>query len=109
TVWDACAGAGGKTLHLGALMNNKGRLIASDVSASKLEELERRAKRNRLTIVEMLPLEDEHPFSALVNSADRVLLDVPCTGMGVLRRQPDTKWKLTLAEMERLIKLQQQI
>jgi len=92
-VIDACAGAGGKTLHLAALMQNKGQLIAMDVENWKLDELRRRARRNGVSNVETRLIEAK-TIKRLRHSADRVLLDVPCTGLGVLRRNPDTKWKL---------------
>ncbi|MEZ4905044.1 MAG: RsmB/NOP family class I SAM-dependent RNA methyltransferase [Spirosomataceae bacterium] len=92
-VIDACAGAGGKTLHLAALMQNQGRLIAMDVEAWKLEELRRRARRNGVSNVETRVIEAK-TIKRLRQSADRVLLDVPCSGLGVLRRNPDAKWKI---------------
>ncbi|MCS6796379.1 MAG: methyltransferase domain-containing protein [Raineya sp.] len=94
-VIDACAGAGGKTLHLASLMQNKGRIIAMDTEAWKLTELKRRAKRNGVSIVETRLIESNKVIKRLANSADRLLLDVPCSGLGVLRRNPDAKWKLS--------------
>ena len=92
-VMDACAGAGGKTLHLAALMQNKGQIIAMDVEDWKLQELRRRARRNGVSNVEVRLIEAK-TIKRLRATADRLLLDVPCTGLGVLRRNPDTKWKL---------------
>lgn len=92
-VIDACAGAGGKTLHLAALMHNQGRLIAMDVEGWKLEELKRRARRNGVSNVETRVIEAK-TIKRLRDTADRVLLDVPCSGLGVLRRNPDSKWKM---------------
>jgi 16S rRNA (cytosine967-C5)-methyltransferase len=92
-VVDACAGAGGKTLHLAALMQNKGRLIAMDVEAWKLEELKRRSRRNGVSNVETRLIEPK-TIKRLRDTADRLLLDVPCSGLGVLRRNPDAKWKM---------------
>lgn len=92
-VIDACAGAGGKTLHLAALMQNQGRLIAMDVEEWKLDELRRRARRNGVSNVETRLIEAK-TIKRLRESADRVLLDVPCSGLGVLRRNPDSKWKI---------------
>lgn len=94
-VIDACAGAGGKTLYIAALMHNKGKIISLDTEAHKLEELQKRAKRNGVTIVETRPIESSKSIKRLHNTADRLLLDVPCSGLGVLRRNPDAKWKLT--------------
>lgn len=92
-VIDACAGAGGKTLHLAALMQNQGRLIAMDVENWKLDELRRRARRNGVSNVETRLIEAK-TIKRLRETADRVLLDVPCSGLGVLRRNPDSKWKI---------------
>lgn len=108
-VIDACAGAGGKTLHLAALMKNKGRLLALDVKANKLLELKKRAKRAEVNIVETRVIDSSKVIKRLKNSADRLLLDVPCSGLGVLRRNPDSKWKLNLEEIERVKKIQQEI
>lgn len=94
-VIDACAGAGGKTLHIAALMQNKGSIIALDVDASKLEELKKRAKRNAVYNIQQHCIENNKTIKRLENSADRLLLDVPCSGIGVLRRNPDAKWKLS--------------
>ncbi len=92
-VVDACAGAGGKTLHLSALMQNRGRLIALDVFDWKLSELKRRARRAGVSIVEPRLVTNNKVVKRLRESADRVLMDVPCSGLGVLRRNPDAKWK----------------
>ena len=94
TVVDACAGAGGKTLHLAALMRNRGRLIALDTDERKLRELKRRARRAGLQNVEVRAITSSKVVKRLGAQADRVLLDVPCSGLGVLRRNPDAKWKL---------------
>jgi 16S rRNA (cytosine967-C5)-methyltransferase len=93
-VIDACAGAGGKTLHLATLMNNKGRVIAMDTEGWKLDELRKRAARNGISNVEPRAIDSNKVIKRLENSADRLLLDVPCSGLGVLKRNPDAKWKL---------------
>jgi 16S rRNA (cytosine967-C5)-methyltransferase len=108
-VVDACAGAGGKALHLAALMKNKGKIIAMDIHDWKLQELRKRASRNGVDIIETKLLEGSKTVKRLAATFDRVLLDVPCSGLGVLRRNPDTKWKLTLSEVERLVALQREI
>jgi 16S rRNA (cytosine967-C5)-methyltransferase len=108
-VIDACAGGGGKTLHLAALMRNKGRILALDVHEWKLAELRKRAARAGVDIAEVRPVEGSKTIKRLANHADRVLLDVPCSGLGVLRRNPDAKWKLSEAEIDRLIEQQQDI
>ena len=103
-VIDGCAGAGGKTLHLAALMENEGEILAVDVSEKKLEELTFRAKRAGCTIAKTMPAEKlTRNFQARLNSfADRILVDVPCSGLGVLRRKPDAKWSLTGKFVEEL-------
>ena len=93
-VVDACAGAGGKSLHLATLMQNKGRIIALDTEGWKLEELQRRARRNGIFNIETRAIDTTKVVKRLGETADRVLLDVPCSGLGVLRRNPDAKWKL---------------
>ncbi len=93
-VVDACAGAGGKTLHLAALMQNKGQLIAMDIYESKLKKLKIRARRNGVHNVDTRLIDSTKPIKKLYDKADRVLIDAPCSGLGVLRRNPDTKWKL---------------
>lgn len=108
-VIDACAGAGGKTLHLAALMKNKGKILALDIHEWKLKELRTRASRNGVDIIEVKMIEGQKTIKRLEASADRVLLDVPCSGLGVLRRNPDSKWKLTAEELKRLSQLQQEI
>ncbi|MEM9836649.1 MAG: RsmB/NOP family class I SAM-dependent RNA methyltransferase [Bacteroidota bacterium] len=109
TVIDACAGAGGKTLHLAALMENKGTIISMDTEAWKLKELRKRARRNGVQNVETRPIESSKTIKRLHGRADRLLLDVPCSGLGVLRRNPDAKWKLSPEFIERLKGIQADI
>lgn len=108
-VVDACAGGGGKTLHLAALMQNKGSLIALDTHAWKLEELRNRARRAGATNIETRAIESRKTIKRLYGSADRLLLDVPCSGLGILRRNPDAKWKLQPEQIEQLRATQQEI
>lgn len=108
-VIDACAGGGGKTLHLAALMKNKGKIIAMDVHEWKLKELKIRTRRAGVDIVETRVIESAKTIKRLEASADRVLLDVPCSGLGVLRRNPDAKWRLQPDEIHRLMALQRDI
>lgn len=108
-VIDACAGAGGKTLHLAALMQNKGRILAMDSETWKLDELKKRARRAGAGNIETRTVESSKVIKRLEKSADRLLLDVPCSGLGVLKRNPDAKWKLTPDFIERVHELQQHI
>lgn len=107
-VVDACAGAGGKTLHLSALMQNKGQLIAMDIYDSKLMELKRRARRNGAFNIETRLVEAKQ-LKRMHDTADRVLIDAPCSGLGVLRRNPDAKWKLQPDFLENIRQTQQEI
>lgn len=106
---DACAGAGGKTLHLAALMQNKGHLIAMDVEEWKLNELKKRAKRAGAHNIETRLIEGTKTIKRLHETADRLLLDVPCSGLGVLRRNPDAKWKIQPDFLDKLAVTQRNI
>lgn len=101
-VVDACAGGGGKSLHLATMMDNKGRLLAMDTAAWKLNELKRRARRNGIHIIETRPINNSKVIKRLEGKADRLLLDVPCSGLGVIRRNPDAKWKLSNEFIDRV-------
>jgi 16S rRNA (cytosine967-C5)-methyltransferase len=101
-VIDACAGAGGKTLHLATLMQNQGSIVALDTETWKLKELHRRARRNGIHIAQARPIVSTKVVKRLRHSADRLLLDVPCSGLGVLRRNPDAKWKLSPEFLEQV-------
>ena len=101
-VVDTCAGAGGKTLHLAALMNNTGQLTAMDIYESKLKKLKIRARRNGVHNVTLKVIDSTKPIKKLHNKADRVLIDAPCSGFGVLRRNPDAKWKLEPEFLDRI-------
>ncbi len=92
---DFCAGAGGKTLALGAMMANRGRLYAFDVSAARLKKLQPRLARSGLSNVHPQTLAREHDIRVkrLAGKADRVLIDAPCSGLGTLRRNPDLRWR----------------
>jgi 16S rRNA (cytosine967-C5)-methyltransferase len=108
-VVDTCAGAGGKALHLASLMENKGQVIALDIYAHKLNELKRRAKRNGAWNIETRPIESTKVVKKLYDKADRVLIDAPCSGLGVLRRNPDAKWKLQPEFIDNIKATQQEI
>ncbi len=107
-VVDACAGAGGKSLHIAAIMKNKGKILSMDVEEKKLKELQRRADRAGVTIIETKSISST-AIKSLESKADRLLLDVPCSGLGVLRRTPDSKWKLNADFIKSIKQTQQQI
>jgi 16S rRNA (cytosine967-C5)-methyltransferase len=107
-VFDVCAGAGGKTLHIASLMQNKGQIIALDLYEWKLKELKRRAKRAGAHNIETRPIIAK-TLKRLKDSADSLLIDAPCSGLGVLKRNPDAKWKLDAAFIERITKEQEEI
>jgi len=102
SVLDACAGLGGKTGHLAQLMRNQGTLLATDKDEQKLKKLESEMKRLGVSIVKTCP----HDFKKPLNEKQfgrfhRVLLDAPCSGIGVLRRNPDAKWSMTEKDIKR--------
>lgn len=107
-VIDACAGAGGKSLHIAAMMKNKGSIISMDVEERKLKELEKRAARAGAKIIKTRTVNPQ-VIAQLKNTADRLLLDVPCSGLGVLRRNPDAKWKLNPEFIAQVKRTQQEI
>ena len=108
-VIDTCAGAGGKTLHLASLMENKGQLIATDIYESKLKKLKKRARRAGVHNVTTKPLDSSKVMKKMKGTADRVLIDAPCSGIGVLKRNPDSKWKLQPEFVDNIKKIQAEI
>ncbi|MBE2245657.1 MAG: class I SAM-dependent methyltransferase [Candidatus Competibacteraceae bacterium] len=107
-VFDACAGNGGKSLHMASVMQNKGMIWASDVRTSALNELMQRAKRAGANIIHSCTMNDawlkEH-----MHTFDAILTDVPCTGMGTLKRKPELKWKMQPEQLDDFIMLQREI
>ncbi len=108
-VIDACAGEGGKTLHLATLMKNKGKVIALDTQEWRLAELRKRAVKAGIDTIETRCISSSKVYKRLEGTADRLLLDAPCSGLGTLRRNPDIKWKLKSDDLERLITLQRDL
>lgn len=108
-VIDSCAGAGGKTLHLAALMQNKGTLLALDIEGWKLDDLKKRAKRAGAFNIETRLIETTKTVKRLYGEADRVLIDAPCSGLGVLRRTADSKWSDVRARLGQLLEVQADI
>lgn len=99
-VWDACAGVGTKTAHLAQLMNNSGELTATDLASVKLKKLDADLKRLGISCVRTRRLNLQHPDQ--LNGLplfDRILVDAPCTGLGVLQKNPDGKWRIRAADI----------
>jgi 16S rRNA (cytosine967-C5)-methyltransferase len=98
TVVDLCAGAGGKTLAMAAMMQSRGRIVAADVDARKLEELRKRARRAGVSNTRAVAITPDGDWPAglaeLVGKCERVLVDAPCSGTGALRRNPEARWRL---------------
>lgn len=108
-VVDACAGEGSKTIHIAALMENQGKIIAMDTQKWRLKELRRRAARAGADNIETRFIDSSKAYKRLKETADRVLLDVPCSGLGTLRRNPDIKWKLNPSDLQRLKEVQREL
>jgi len=110
-VVDFCAGAGGKTLALGAAMRNTGRLYAFDTSGHRLAALKPRLARSGLSNVHPVQITHERDdrIKRLAGKIDRVLVDAPCSGLGTLRRNPDLKWRQKPESVAELAALQQAI
>lgn len=107
-VIDACSGAGGKALHLAALMRNEGRVYAMDVDERKLRELERRSRRAGANCVQPRAI-NAGTTADFAGIADRLLIDAPCSGLGTLKRQPDLKWRIKPAQLERVNAIQRDL
>ncbi|AFY95994.1 16S rRNA (cytosine(967)-C(5))-methyltransferase [Chamaesiphon minutus] len=107
-VIDACAAPGGKTTHIAELMGNTGQVLALDKTASRLKKLQQNLDRLQLSNIKVIT-GDSCGFSELTNTADRVLLDAPCSGLGTLHRRADARWQKTPAQIHELAQLQAQL
>jgi 16S rRNA (cytosine967-C5)-methyltransferase len=110
-VADFCAGAGGKTLALGAMMKNTGRLYAFDTSQKRLDGMKPRLARSGLSNIHPVGIahERDERIKRLAGKMDRVLVDAPCSGLGTLRRNPDLKWRQKESDVAELAALQAKI
>jgi 16S rRNA (cytosine967-C5)-methyltransferase len=109
SVLDYCAGAGGKTLLLSSLMGNKGKILATDLYSWRLEHAKKRLKRAQAFNVQIKPLDDKKWWKRHQSTFDRVLIDVPCSGSGTWRRNPDMKRRFTQNDLDELLIVQQNI
>ena len=108
-VIDCCAAPGGKSTHLAELMNNRGRIIAADIYETKLEHIKQNAARLGIKIIEPLLIDARELGDKFFGQADKVLVDAPCSGLGVLRRKADLRWRKTSDELKDLPTLQGEI
>jgi 16S rRNA (cytosine967-C5)-methyltransferase len=108
-VVDACAGNGGKSLHIAAQMQNKGKIIAMDTRDDRLKTLRARSTRAGVDIIETKIIENSKSVKRLAETADRLLLDVPCSGTGSIRRNPELKWRIDPAKIAKLKQTQREI
>ena len=109
TVIDACAAPGGKTTHIAQRMENRGRILAFDIYEKKIRRIERNAQRLGISIMEAQMCDARAIGAAYAGQADRVLVDAPCSGLGVLRRKPDARWKKSPEDVKTLPPLQRAI
>ncbi len=109
TVIDVCSAPGGKTTHIAELMGNRGRVIAFDVHPHKIKLIENAAKRLGLNCIEAMVHNSETPVDELKETADRVLADVPCSGIGVIHKKPDIKWNRQTEDVGALCTMQKNI
>ncbi|MCL4169522.1 UNVERIFIED_CONTAM: hypothetical protein GTU68_017978 [Idotea baltica] len=105
-VIDVCAGAGGKSLQIASLLNHTGKVIATDIYPSRLKQLKSRALKANASNIEIVEIQELESYKG---KADRVLLDVPCSGSGTIRRQPEIKVHLTPEKVQEYIETQQLI
>lgn len=106
---DACAGTGGKSLHIASLTRDKAKIMAFDIYGPKLEELERRATRNRVESIKTISVMNPEFIKSINAKADGLLIDAPCSGIGVLKRNPDTKWLMSPDRIDKILNIQENI
>lgn len=108
-VLDCCAAPGGKTTHLAALMENRGHIVAGDIYEHKLNRIRENAERMGISIIEPMLMDAREAGTKFFGRADRVLVDAPCSGLGVLRRKPDARWNKSEQDLKDLPRLQMEI
>lgn len=105
-IWDACSAPGGKTCHIAQLMDDRGELVATDISRSKLTLVQENARRLGISSVSTDVADLHQPDTFPDGYFDRILLDAPCSGLGVIRRNPEAKWRLFSGDITRLAAVQ---
>jgi 16S rRNA (cytosine967-C5)-methyltransferase len=105
-IWDACAAPGGKTCHIAQLMDDRGELCATDISRSKLTLVQDNVRRLGITSVATAVADLHQPATFPDGEFDRILLDAPCSGLGVIRRNPEAKWRIFSGDITRLAAVQ---
>ena len=106
---DACAGAGGKSLHLANLTKDSAKIVALDIHSAKLNELRKRCHRNNIQSVSTVNVKDKKILQTLEPDTDGILIDAPCSGLGVLKRNPDAKWNISPEQLNEILKTQEKI
>ena len=106
---DACAGSGGKSLHLADMTKDSAKIMALDIYPAKLDELRKRCYRNNIESVQTRNVDDEEILKTIEPNADGVLIDAPCSGLGVLKRNPDAKWNITPERLKAILETQERI
>ena len=106
---DACAGAGGKSLHLANLTKDSAKIVALDIYSAKLNELRKRCHRNNIQSVRTVNVKDNKILQTLESDTDGILIDAPCSGLGVLKRNPDAKWNMSPEQLTEILKTQEKI
>ena len=106
---DACAGAGGKSLHLANLTKDSAKIVALDIYSAKLNELRKRCHRNNIQSVRTVNVKDNKILQTLESDTDGILIDAPCSGLGVLKRNPDAKWNISPERLNEILKTQEKI
>ena len=106
---DACAGAGGKSLHLADMTKDAAKIMALDIYPAKLDELRKRCYRNKIGSVQTANVDDEEILKTIEPNADGVLIDAPCSGLGVLKRNPDATWSITPERLTAMLETQERI
>lgn len=109
SIIDLCSAPGGKTTHLAELMDDRGMITAVDLHAHRLRLVEQAARRLKLTSIKTLRADGTRIGGAGLQSPHRILVDAPCSGLGVIRRLPELKWRRTPADLERGARLQQNL